>query len=261
MCKTVNYLLTDKYYQYEHSDLHSVHSVVRRSISTEEGDADIHEGKPSTQVAEIVQLNSTPVPPVGSLPASTGSYNTRERNVTVMNPQDSNQTSWIMANTSSDASPLPHRNITAVSSTVALQNNTNRGKLAASLHKFLLVLLFQLGTIELVFWSSWPFVFFTYEVHGYHWTEGLLLMTLYHGWVTTMLQELQGRSEHFCSKETTQLQNLSAEIDSRIHINLQKLCVNDLYVSVLLLFHRPQYIINYRHKQCKTFSCIVLLKT
>jgi len=161
----VNYVLTDKYYQYEHSDLHSEHSVVHRSISTEEGDPGIHDGKPSTQVAEIVQLSSTAVPPVGSLPAPTGSYNTRERNVTVVNPQDGNQTSWIMANTSSDASLLPHRNITAVSSTVALPNNTNRSKLAAPLHKFLLVLLFQLGIIELVFWASWPFVFFTYEVH------------------------------------------------------------------------------------------------
>lgn len=162
----MNYLLTDNYYQYEHSDLHSEHSVVRRSISTEEGGPGIHEGKPSTQVAEIVQLTSTPVPPVGSHPAPTGSYNTRERNVTVVNPQDGNQTSLIMASMSSDASPLPHRNITAVNSTVALQINTNRGKLAASLHKFLLALLFQLGTSELVFWASWPFVFFTYEVHG-----------------------------------------------------------------------------------------------
>lgn len=162
----MNYLLTDKYYQYEHGDLHSEHSFVRRSISTEEGDRGIHEGKPSTQVAEIVQLTSTPVPPVGSHPAPTGSYNTRERNVAVVNPQDGNQTSWIMANKSSDASPLPHMNITAVSSTVALQNNTDRGKLAASVHKFLLVLLFHLWTIELVFWASWPFVFFTYEVHG-----------------------------------------------------------------------------------------------
>lgn len=145
--------------------MHSEHSVVRRSISTEEGGPGIHDGKPSTQVSVIVQLSSTAVPPVGSLPTPTGSYNTRERNVTVVNPQDGNQTSWIMANTSSDASPLPHRNITAVSSTVALQNNTNRGKLAAPLHKFLLALLFQLGIIELVFWASWPFVFFTYEVY------------------------------------------------------------------------------------------------
>jgi len=106
------------------------------------------------------------VPPVGSHPAPTGSYNTRERNVAVVNPQDGNQTSWIMANKSSDASLLPHMNITAVSSTVALQNNTDRGKLAASLHKILLVLLFFLWTIELVFWASWPHVFFTYEVHG-----------------------------------------------------------------------------------------------
>jgi len=162
----VNYLLTDKYYGYEHSDLHAEHSVVRRSLPTEEGDPGFHESKPSTQVAEIVQLPSTPVPPVGSHPAPTGSYSTRERNVTVVNPQDGNQTSWIMANISSDTSPLSHRNITAVSSTVALQNNTNRGKLAPSLHKFLLALLFLFGTIELVFWASWPFVFFTYEVHG-----------------------------------------------------------------------------------------------
>lgn len=161
----MNYLLTDKYYQYEHSDLYSEHSVVRRSFSTEEGDPVIHEGKPSTQVAEIVQPTSTPVPPVGSHPAPTGSYNTRERNVTVVNTQDGKETSWIMANITSDASTLPH-NITAVSSTVALENNTNIGKLATSLHKFLLVLLFQLGTIELVFWASWPFVFLTYEVHG-----------------------------------------------------------------------------------------------
>jgi len=41
-------------------------------------------------------------------------------------------------------------------------------------------------------------------------------MTLYYVWVTTMLQELQGRSEHFCSKETTQLQNLSTETDNLI---------------------------------------------
>ena len=45
-----------------------------------------------------------------------------------------------------------------------------------------------------------------------------------------------------------------------VHINLQMLCINDLYVSVLLLFNRPQCIINYRHKQCKAFSCTVLLK-
>jgi hypothetical protein len=162
----VNYLLTDKYYQYEHNDLHSEHSVVRRSISTEEGDSGIHEGKPSTQVAEIVQPTSTPVPPVGSHPAPTGSYNTRERNVTVVNPQDGKETSRIMDNITSDASILPHMNITAVSSTVTLENNTNIGKLAASVHKFLLVFLFQLGTIELVFWASWPFVLLTYEVHG-----------------------------------------------------------------------------------------------
>ena len=41
-------------------------------------------------------------------------------------------------------------------------------------------------------------------------------MTLYHGGFTTMLQELQGGSEHFCSKQTTQLRNLNAEIDNLI---------------------------------------------
>jgi hypothetical protein len=134
----VNYLLTDKYYQYEHSDLHTEHSVVHRSISSEERESSILEGKPSTKVSEIVQLTSTPPSLGGSLPASTGSYITRERNVTVVNPQDSNQTSWIMANASSDTSPLPQSNITAFSSTVALQNNTNSGKLAASFHSFFL---------------------------------------------------------------------------------------------------------------------------
>jgi hypothetical protein len=150
----VNYLLTDKYYQYEHSDLHLEHAVFRRSVSTEEGDSSSHEGKPSTQVADIVQIRSTPVPPVGSHPAPTGSYITRERNVTVVNPQDGNRTSWSTANISSDASPLPHSNITAISSTVVLQNNTNRGKLAVSVHMFPLVLLFHLVTTELVFWAS-----------------------------------------------------------------------------------------------------------
>lgn len=162
----MNYLLTDKYYQYEHSDLNSEHSVVQRSISTEGGDPGIHEGKPSTKVAEIVQPTSTPVPPVGSHPATMGSYNIRERNVTVVNPQTGKEISRTIPNITLDASTLPQTNITAVSSTVAPENNTNIGKLAASLHKFLLVLLFQLRTIELVFWASWPFVFLTYEVHG-----------------------------------------------------------------------------------------------
>jgi hypothetical protein len=84
----------------------------------------------------------------------------------VVNPPDGNQTSWTMANISSDASSLPHSNITAVSSTVALQKSTNSGKLAASLNSFFLVLLLQLNTIELVFWASWPFVFFVDEVQG-----------------------------------------------------------------------------------------------
>jgi hypothetical protein len=116
------------------------HSVVRRSVSTEEEDSSIHEGKPSTQFAEIVQLTSTPVTPAtpaGSHPAPTESYITRERNVTVLDPQDGNRTSWFTASVRSDASPLPHSNITAVSSAVVLQNNTNKGKLAVSVHKFL----------------------------------------------------------------------------------------------------------------------------
>lgn len=149
------YLLTDKYDQYEHSDLHSEHIVVRRSISTEEGEASIHEAKPSTQVAEIIQLTSTPVPPVGSHPVTVGSNVTRERNVTVVNPQDGNWTSRPTANISSDVSSLSHSNITEINSTVAVQNN--RGKWAASIHQFSSAR-FQLVTIELVFGASWPSV-------------------------------------------------------------------------------------------------------
>lgn len=129
----MNFLLTDTYYNcYQHNELPSDHSVVRRSVSTEEGGSGMPEAlHPSTQVTEIVQINgnsTTPAPPVGGSLTSKGSYITRERNVTPVSSQDVNRTSWLTATNSSKS----HINFTALNATIPVNNNTS-GELKASL--------------------------------------------------------------------------------------------------------------------------------
>lgn len=129
----MNFLPTDTYYNnYQHNELPSDHSVVRRSVSTEEVGSRMPEAlHPTTQVTEIVQINgtsTTPVPPVGGSLTSKGSYITKERNVTLVSSQDVNRTSWPTATNSSKS----HVNFTAPNATVPVKNNTS-GELKASL--------------------------------------------------------------------------------------------------------------------------------
>jgi hypothetical protein len=124
----MNCLLPDTYYNYQHNELFSEHSVIRRSVATEEGGSGISVAlHPTAQVTEIVQINgssTTQAPPVGGSLTSKGSYITRERNVTAATSQDVNRTSWPTA--TSISKPLV--NFTVVNATVPLKNNS-RGEL------------------------------------------------------------------------------------------------------------------------------------
>jgi hypothetical protein len=131
----MNSLLADTYHYYQHDELLYEHSVVRRSVLSEERRSDTPEALlPTPQVTEIVQINgssTTPAPPVGGTPPSKGGYFTRERNVTAVKSQDANRASQPTATNSSKA----HVNFTVPSATVPLKNNTT-GKLKASLSSF-----------------------------------------------------------------------------------------------------------------------------
>jgi hypothetical protein len=131
--RIMNFLLTDTYYSYyQYNELPRDHSVVRRSVSTEEGGSGMPEAlHPTTQVTEIVQINgssTTPAPPFGGSLTSKGSYVTRERNVTAVSSQDVNRTSWPPPTNSSKS----HINFTALNATIPVKNNTS-GELKASL--------------------------------------------------------------------------------------------------------------------------------
>jgi hypothetical protein len=143
----MNCLLADTYYNYQHNEL-SKHSAIRRFAPTKGGGSGVSEDlHPTAQVTETVQINgssTTSAPPDGGSLTSKGSYVTRERNVTGVNLQDVNRTSWPTTTNSSK----PHINFTVVNATVPLKNSTI-GMLRASLYKFPFIVLFMTYPLQL----------------------------------------------------------------------------------------------------------------
>jgi hypothetical protein len=136
----MNSLLAVHYYHYEHNELPSGHSVVRRSFGTEEGADRIYESlklksQITTTLPTINGSTTTLVPSVGPHLQTVGSYITLppERYGSAMNLEDTNRTSWPVPNSSSlptsNGASVPYSNITAISSTAVPQNNT-KGELA-----------------------------------------------------------------------------------------------------------------------------------